>query len=196
MSHQLSNHNGAVFICNGCVQHFHSTDKFAQHKQECGGIVTRLPSEDKAILKFTHYERQLKVPFVVYADFECVLEDVVSANTTKTSMIQKHTPCAFSYNIKCSYNSSLNKFCIYTGEDASKKFLENLVRDCKFIYNNYLTVKKPMISLTPLEEVNFVTSENCHICDKTLGNDRVRDHCHLTGKYRGQRIHIEIFSIR
>ena len=25
----------------------------------------------------------------------------------------------------------------------------------------------------------------CHICDKELGDDKVRDHCHLTGKYRG-----------
>ena len=25
----------------------------------------------------------------------------------------------------------------------------------------------------------------CHICEGELGNDRGRDHCHLTGKYRG-----------
>src|SRR5688572_27922348 len=25
----------------------------------------------------------------------------------------------------------------------------------------------------------------CHICEGELGDDRVRDHCHLTGKYRG-----------
>ena len=25
----------------------------------------------------------------------------------------------------------------------------------------------------------------CHICEKELGEDRVIDHCHLTGKFRG-----------
>ena len=25
----------------------------------------------------------------------------------------------------------------------------------------------------------------CHICNEELGNDRVRDHCHLSGKFRG-----------
>ena len=25
----------------------------------------------------------------------------------------------------------------------------------------------------------------CHICNEELGEDRVRDHCHLTGKFRG-----------
>ena len=27
-------------------------------------------------------------------------------------------------------------------------------------------------------------STHCHICNKELGKDRVRDHCHLTGKFR------------
>ena len=26
---------------------------------------------------------------------------------------------------------------------------------------------------------------NCHICNEELGEDRVRDHCHLSGKFRG-----------
>lgn len=26
---------------------------------------------------------------------------------------------------------------------------------------------------------------NCHICDKELNQDKVRDHCHLSGKFRG-----------
>ena len=26
---------------------------------------------------------------------------------------------------------------------------------------------------------------NCHICKEKLGEDRVRDHCHLSGKFRG-----------
>ena len=25
----------------------------------------------------------------------------------------------------------------------------------------------------------------CHICNEELGKDRVHDHCHLTGKFRG-----------
>ena len=25
----------------------------------------------------------------------------------------------------------------------------------------------------------------CHICNEELGNDKVRDHCHLSGKFRG-----------
>lgn len=42
-----------------------------------------------------------------------------------------------------------------------------------------------MTPLTPLEEYYFRTTDLCHICENPLGNDRVRDHCHITGKYRG-----------
>ena len=31
----------------------------------------------------------------------------------------------------------------------------------------------------------FNAAVNCHICSRELGDDRVRDHCHFTGEYRG-----------
>ena len=31
----------------------------------------------------------------------------------------------------------------------------------------------------------FRIAETCHVCDKPFEGDCVRDHCHITGKYRG-----------
>ena len=31
----------------------------------------------------------------------------------------------------------------------------------------------------------FRTAETCHVCDKPPEGDSVRDHCHITGEYRG-----------
>ena len=31
----------------------------------------------------------------------------------------------------------------------------------------------------------FNKASDCWICGESLGNDRVRDHCHFTGRYRG-----------
>ena len=39
--------------------------------------------------------------------------------------------------------------------------------------------------LTDEDKEDFENSTNCHICDGELGEDRVRDHCHLSGKFRG-----------
>ena len=35
------------------------------------------------------------------------------------------------------------------------------------------------------DEDHFEQSQVCHICQKTLMDNRVRDHCHFTGIYRG-----------
>ena len=42
-----------------------------------------------------------------------------------------------------------------------------------------------MIPLTNEEEDNHNKENTCYICKKDLNNDKVRDHCHFTGKYRG-----------
>ena len=41
--------------------------------------------------------------------------------------------------------------------------------------------------MTEEEEILFQKSNNCWICKKLVENDeeKVRDHCHATGKFRG-----------
>ena len=55
--------------------------------------------------------------------------------------------------------------------------------------------KKEMIPLTNEEKESYEDQETCHICEKEFCTDedkkelkkmqKVRDHCHYTGKYRG-----------
>ena len=35
------------------------------------------------------------------------------------------------------------------------------------------------------EEENFQSSNMCWICEKLIEDEKVRDHCHVTGKFRG-----------
>ena len=39
--------------------------------------------------------------------------------------------------------------------------------------------------MTLEDENNYQNSEHCWICNEKLDNKKVRDHCHITGKYRG-----------
>ena len=55
---------------------------------------------------------------------------------------------------------------------------------CKKVKKHHFN--QPM-NLTSMEEEEFAAATECHICQKyfTEYDVRVRDHCHITGKYRG-----------
>ena len=39
--------------------------------------------------------------------------------------------------------------------------------------------------MTQEDEEDFQNTNICWFCDKEILDNKVRDHCHLTGKYRG-----------
>ena len=64
-----------------------------------------------------------------------------------------------------------------------EKMLEE-VKYCKTVIKKHFN--KPLV-MTEVNEQNFKTMDGCHICgEKYTDKDvRVRDHCHITGKFRG-----------
>lgn len=71
-----------------CLSSFHSEDKLNGHKIYCGKhkcAKMLMPKLNENILYFKHYNRSLKVPFVVYADFESML-----IKSTLVNLLMKH----------------------------------------------------------------------------------------------------------
>ena len=101
---------------------------------------------------------------------------------SSTTKINQHIPSGYSIYTSCSFDKSNNKLSYYRGEDCMRRFCKDLkdhaikITDCK---------KKDMIPLTKEEEDNYNKENICHICKKEFNNDKVRDHCHFAGKYRG-----------
>ncbi|CAH3197162.1 unnamed protein product [Porites evermanni] len=63
-------------------------------------------------------------------------------------------------------------------------FVEKLEEVTKGIYNDFYQKPKPL-KLNKEEQKSFEKAVNCHICNQELKEDKVRDHCHFTGQYRG-----------
>ena len=94
-----------------------------------------------------------------------------------------HRPWGYSLTTCCSFDKSLNEQKYYRGEDSMKIFCEDLKDQAMKIINRE---KKEMIPLTDEEKESYENQEICHLCKKELNNDnKVRDHCHYTGKYIG-----------
>ena len=147
--------------------------------------------KSNTMLYFKNYHKQLPVPFVVYADFECFTKSMSSCRPNPKDSYnfnyQKHEPSGFCFYIKGIVNKRI-KPVIHTktseDEDISKIFVEKLVEITKGIYNDFYLRPKPL-RLTQQEQKLFREQVNCHICGYELKTDKVRDHCHFTGKYRG-----------
>ena len=191
VSHQLNKNEHKMWICDGCLVYFPTEENFLRHQNDdCNYIATFLPNENENVLKFTHFERKLKVPFIIYADFESLQIPystcIPTADRSFTNNTHVHEPYSFAYFIKCSYNNELNKFRIYSGKDVSHKFVDYITNDIKDIYENHLKKLIPMLPLTDTEINNYNSTNFCHICERKIEIvDKVRDHCHLTGRFRG-----------
>ncbi|XP_067205407.1 uncharacterized protein [Linepithema humile] len=144
-----------------------------------------LPSEDDKWLTFRNYNRKERVPFVVYADLECTLEKKEDQDGT-TYAYQHHRAFSVGYYVSCAYDNSLSSYKSYRGEDCTAWFVNEL-HDLTHRVKAIRTTVVPMADLTREESEEFRSAVTCHVCEKPLTADdtRVRDHCHLTGRYRG-----------
>ena len=184
------------YFCMFCLQHFTSEKILNNHKENCieinGTQAIKMPDKSNNILKFNNFHKQLPVPFVIYADFEAITEKIHGCqpknDNSYTQVYQKHTDCGYGYKDVCCYDDKYTKpINIYRGPKAVYKFLEAMLKEigyCKYVMKKYF--KKPL-KMTTHNEEQFQKEIKCHICDKEYKNNdiKVRDHCHITGVYRG-----------
>ena len=117
---------------------------------------------------------------------ECLLKKLDTCQNnpdlSSTTKINQHIPSGYSIYTNCSFDKSNNKLSYYRGEDCMKRFCKDLKDHASKIID---FKKKTMIPLTKEEEDNYNKENTCYICKKEFNNDKVRYHCHFTGKYRG-----------
>ena len=108
---------------------------------------------------------------------------------SSTTKINKHTLFSYSLFTHCSSDTTKNKLDYYRGKNCMKN-LSRFKRTCKKKIINY--EKKEMIPLAKEENDWHNMQKVCRICKKVFSNDdnnkkyhKVKDHCHYTGKYRG-----------
>ena len=98
--------NGKLFICKRCFCHFTKEELLDKHIEYCLNnkiAVAKMPKEN-TFLHFKNYDRQLPVPFVVYADFECFTKPLSSCSPNPKDSYnynyQLHEPSGFCFYVK------------------------------------------------------------------------------------------------
>ena len=169
----LTKHSDAVEICRSCLNHFPDKDKLKNHEEYCfqnETVKIEMPKEESSI-SFKHHNRSIKVPFVVYADFEAFTKEIKTIpqndRVAFTQKYQHHQPSGFCYKIVGRNIKRCVLFRATENEDVSRKFVEMLEEDIKNIFKQFNFSKK-MLPLTTQELREFLKAPICWICQKNF----------------------------
>ena len=84
------------FYCLNCFRSYRARNKLEIHKKICENhdyCIVEIPIKDNNIIKYNQGEKSIKLPFVVYADLECLLEKMSTCqnnpNESSTTEINK-----------------------------------------------------------------------------------------------------------
>ena len=192
-----------MHYCKRCLTGYRELEGLNRHNEYCSLHGVQRVEVPKAGTRrfFKHHFKSMRVPFVVYADFESFIKPIGTCQPNSaesyTNKYQKHSPSSFCYLIKC-FDDSLYKQdpVVFTAEnetdDVAQIFVGALEQNIKDIYQQFKFSKKMIF--TEKDKAVYKATTICHICEGAEGEFReddkrsyikVRDHCHLTGKFRG-----------
>ena len=142
---------------------------------------------EKGIIEFKNYFKQILVPLKIYGEFGCNLRSAECYEGSYTKKYQDHIPCSFAYKVVCIDDRFTKRFVVYRGENAASEFIKAILKEYKYwktIMNKHFN--KHLI-MSEEEEYLLQKSNSCWICKKLIYHDeeKLRDHCHVTGKFRG-----------
>ena len=185
--------NGRIHICKRCFSHFSKEELFQRHIEYCSSnesVVVKMPPKNTN-LGFRNYFKKLPIPFVVYADFECFTKSLETCKPNPagsyTLGYQKHEPSGFCFYIKGIVPNIFKPICFTKqkeSDNVAEIFVSKLAMVTRKLYDDFYRHPKPL-RLSEEEQKSFKEASICHICSKELKDDKVRDHCHFTGEYRG-----------
>ena len=102
----LNNHED--FYCLNCFRSYTTENKLKKYKKVCENhdyCYVEMSEENNEILKYNQGEKSVKVPFIIYADLECLLEKISTCHNNpeglSTTKINRHTPSGYSLFTHC-----------------------------------------------------------------------------------------------
>ena len=150
LSKQYSAHNGAKHICDHCLNFFCTAHALNEHLLLCKKHKlqrTRFPQQNcpKGFDKLNYIspkskkkgifctEKELLLPFIVFADIETVTTAVNcpphNANVSGSTLLNTLSPCSAGYKIVSTDPTYYHKPRIFFGPNCIEEFLDALMQE-------------------------------------------------------------------
>ena len=191
LSNQNTRHKGKEYFCMNCLQGFKEEASRNEHIGYCKdneSVRIEMPHK-KPIVEYSDGQFQFKVPFIMYADFESILELISGpGNNPRISTargINVHVPSGWCIRSEFAYGKVKDPLKLYRGKDCVKKFCNHIIGEARRLYGSF--PENPMEPSKKAQWKDYKKASSCHICLKPFreGKPKVRDHCHYSGIYRG-----------
>ena len=186
------------WFCRRCLCHKYSEEELKKHIADnlCGQLDAQkavFPPQGKNVLSFKKYKHLQRCPFIIYADFESLVQPVQDPQRVQLSA--KHVNCSYAMALIGPPELDLNQLWLHRRAPEhdshevpwDERFFHDLECMENIVREQLQKVEFMTPRLTDEEEEKFNNAGHCHICDQEIlpNEKKVRDHCHLTGKYRG-----------
>ena len=121
------------------------------HKKYCNGVngtPTRIemPEEGQNTLSFQNHHKQMKVPYLIYADFEALVRKIPGCEreqTRYTEKTERHEACGYSYMVVRS-DGEVTGSKVYSGENTVGTFLSDILQE-EVTIRETLAIPKPIV---------------------------------------------------
>ena len=170
-------HKERNYFCYYCLSAFTKRHLLVNHRRSCkvhGAQKVILPTQGNGdTVKFTDHLKALRIPFVVYTDFETIQRPAqVQKNSKSQTTPKKHLDvCSFGYKVVCCANDRYSKpVQIYRGPNASEKFIERLLAEQREI-KEILKKNEPMF-MTDEDKKHFSEASHCFLCGEPFARQQ------------------------
>ena len=179
-------HKDKKHLYMSCLQNFPTKQVFNNNIDRCLLINdTQAVKYETGIIKFKNYKKQIPITFKIYADIECFLKGINIDEGKYTKLYQKHIPNYIGTKLVCIDNRFTLPTKIFTGKNCISKFIKWIFAQQEKINQIIKEYSNKKLTMTIDDEQRYNYSEICWICNEKLYTDKVRDHCHITGTFRG-----------
>ena len=160
-------------FCISCLENFTTKEILNSHRERCLLVNdTQAVKYETGIIKFKNFNKQIPIPFKIYADLECSLKRININKGGYTKLYQKHIPNSIGPKLVCIDNKFTLPTKIFTGSNSIKEFIEWVFEQQK--YCNKIINKKfnKKLKMAIEDENNYQNLQNCCICNQKIIKDK------------------------
>ena len=136
-------HECKQHFCMNCLQGFTqelSRDQHQAYYEDNESVGVEMPKQGSTV-EFKDGQNQFKVPFIMYADFESILEPMGpvepgSPNQPYTNEVNQHTPSGWCVYSKFAYGDVDNPLRTYRGKDCIETFCNYIKGEARKIVSH------------------------------------------------------------